>query len=392
MTAVQAPPILRRRGAGFADFTVTQRFPKIAASVSSVLDDHRDAQRAIDALVKDVVAGAPIDSASLRRPTPFWERYLSERQSATWFELPFFDVEFLFYHALNSIAGYFERGIDVFRDARREARLEALAGLPSLPMRAWEAAGQPGSDDIAAALRLALLGNEADYSQLTVSHSQPSPWNERIVVDERDALLARLSRRAQGDGTIHLITDNAGPELLADLLLADTLLRFGSTTSLVVHCKPWPMFVSDALPEDVERSVEQLRSHSNEVGRIVGQRLQQALAGGRLRIQSHAGWGEPRHFDALDADLSAALCAASVVIAKGDLNYRRFVGDRDWPIGTPTAVGSGAVPFTAFALRVLKSEALVGIAPEVAARAAATSPSWRTDGSHALVQLVGGTG
>jgi Damage-control phosphatase ARMT1-like domain len=79
-----------------------------------------------------------------------------------------------------------------------------------------------------------------------------------------------------------------------------------------------------------------------------------------------------------------------VVMSKGDLNYRRFVGDRAWPADTPVAVAAGAVPFASYALRVLKSDAVAGVEPGVVARAAAADPDWRTDGSFALVQRLGG--
>ncbi|HVV50841.1 MAG TPA: ARMT1-like domain-containing protein, partial [Polyangia bacterium] len=201
-------------------------------------------------------------------------------------------------------------------------------------------------------------------------------------------LLDRLAG-ATPPAAIHLLADNAGPELLADLLLADALLRLGDTR-VVFHCKPWPMFVSDALVDDVRATVDGLRAHPAAAARAAGDRLSDALARARLRAETHVAWGEPRHFDALDADLTGALAAAGLVLAKGDLNYRRFVGDRDWPIDTPAADASAAVPFTAFALRVLKSDTLVGVTPAAAARAAALSPGWRTDGTHALVQRLGG--
>ena len=47
-------------------------------------------------------------------PTPFWEEYIDGLGGCTWGSLAFFDLEFLFYHGLNSIAGFFETGLDIF--------------------------------------------------------------------------------------------------------------------------------------------------------------------------------------------------------------------------------------------------------------------------------------
>jgi len=375
---IEAPPIMRRPGGGFADFTVTRRFPKIAGAVVDTLGGEPRARRAIEALVADIIAGAPLARSLLPAVTPFFERYLADRRDATWLDLPFFDLEFVFYLALNAIAGFFDGGPDIFRGARREAREAALGALSAATVNAT-------LDD---RLWLALLGNEADLSQLSKSDPHASPWSERLVVDERPALLDRLAHPRPGGGAIHLLADNAGTELLADLLLVDAVLGLGDR-QVVVHCKPWPMFVSDALPEDLVATIEGLRAHLADPARAAGARLRSALDDGRLHARTNTAWGEPRHFDDLDADLTGVLADAALVLAKGDLNYRRFTGDRDWPIATPAAVATGAVPFQAFALRVLKSDTLVGVTPAAAARATTLSASWRTDGTHALVQRLG---
>jgi uncharacterized protein with ATP-grasp and redox domains len=384
---IPPPPIRRRAGQGFADFTVTQRFPKVAVTATAALGDASGQSRAIGTLVASIIRGDRVDLNLLDRPTPFWDEYIARIDGATWVELPFFDVEFLFYHALNSIAGYFRSGIDVFHSTRRgalEAAVRSLALAPDMPK-----VGSVTRDDLADKLWISLLANEFDYSQLTISQSHALAWNERMVVDERPLLLNHLLRPSPGRASVHIIADNAGPELIADLVLADSLLQLGERVAVVFHCKPWPMFVSDALVGDAEQTIEQLQLHASRALSAIGQRLQRARGSARFSLEGHTAWGEPRHFDTLEENLSDSLRRAPVVIAKGDLNYRRFVGDRDWPFQSSAADASRGVPFAAFALRVLKSDALVGVKPEAASRAAETSPGWRTDGSHALVQQLG---
>lgn len=375
-----ASPI-RRVAGGFADFTITRRFPKIATAVLAEFSGRTEA-RQIERLADDVIGGGPIDAYTLECPTPFWTRYVDELRGASWGELPFFDLEFVFYHAINSIAGSFTGGLDVFRRTRLDALQGAIASLTlvkalptNLPDAVW----------------LALTGNEADYSQLAPGRAVPTNWSDAMVVDERVQLLAELNRTADPHEPVHIIADNAGPELLADLVLADVLLRRAEDERLVMHCKPWPMFVSDALVADVHVSVEALRASTSDALVTTGERLDRALASGRLRAEAHVAWGEPRHFDELDSDLISQLRESRAVVAKGDLNYRRFVGDCDWPTDTPAAIASRGVPFRAYALRVLKSDALVGVAPEVTASAAARNAAWRTDGSRTLIQRLGGT-
>jgi uncharacterized protein with ATP-grasp and redox domains len=299
-------------------------------------------------------------------------------------------VEFVFYHALNSVSGYFAGGIDVFRETRRQA-LDAALALPEAPPRG-SATGEPMlRDRIAHALWMALLGNEIDYSQLVVGGSRMPEWQGRLVIDDSAELLNVAASATSAAGTFHIIVDNAGSELLADLALADAFLSIGDETCVVLHCKPWPMFVSDALVEDAQGSIDGLMTHASTVLRGLGRRLEVAVTAARLRFERHPAWGEPRHFDALDAELVQALQRGAMVLSKGDLNYRRFVGDRDWPVETPARLATAGVPFGAFALRVLKSDAVVGVPVAFAAEAALTSPTWRTDASHALVQRLGMT-
>ncbi|MBC7268408.1 MAG: DUF89 family protein, partial [Streptomyces sp.] len=71
---------------------------------------------------------------------------------------------------------------------------------------------------------------------------------------------------------------------------------------------------------------------------------------------------------------------------KGDLNYRRLVGDRYWP---PTSSFSDLVehfPAPLVALRTLKSDLAVGIPDDRLALLEAHEPGWRTDGTHAVLQ------
>jgi hypothetical protein len=90
----------------------------------------------------------------------------------------------------------------------------------------------------------------------------------------------------------------------------------------------------------------------------------------------------------LDDELYSVLSAADVVLAKGDLNYRRFFEDRAWIPETPVAEASVAVGMVCYALRVLKSDVVVGIDREKVGILSANDRQWRSNGCHALIQRV----
>ena len=68
-------------------------------------------------------------------------------------------------------------------------------------------------------------------------------------------------------------------------------------------------------------------------------------------------------------------------------DLRRLVGDRDWPATTPFAEVAGYFPGPVAALRTLKSDVITGLDPAALADLDTTGQPWRTDGSHALIQV-----
>lgn len=85
-------------------------------------------------------------------------------------------------------------------------------------------------------------------------------------------------------------------------------------------------------------------------------------------------------------DLRAELGTATITILKGDLNYRRLVGDRKWAPTTSFRDLVDYFPSPPTALRALKSDVIVGLAPEDIETLDLTDSRWRTNGEHAVIQ------
>jgi hypothetical protein len=82
------------------------------------------------------------------------------------------------------------------------------------------------------------------------------------------------------------------------------------------------------------------------------------------------------------------LASATVVVLKGDANYRRLIGDALWPPTTPLAEACAYFPAPVVCLRTMKSDPVVGLASGLAERLDASHPTWRIDGKRGLVQTV----
>lgn len=366
------PKIMAATPGSFGAFTVAERLPKIVADVVAELPVEAARAPEWDRLVTAVTQGCDIDTSLLAPTTGYLDEIIAGLSGKNWRELPFFDLEFLFYHAINTIAGRLTPGRDVFTKQKQKGLERAIQSvdLPEGPL------------SIGSAINASLFGNTADLSQLDGKDRKKT---STLIIDERAALADRLSR--PGSAPIHLVADNAGTELVADLLLVAALLHIGWSVQL--HVKPWPMFVSDATIADVEVTLLAFAASRNETLRQVSAFIRQSKDQGRLGIEAPADWGEPRHLDGLSQPLLDRLCESCGVLLKGDLNYRRAFGDLAWPACTDAATAFLMPSMPAFALRVLKSELAIGTPRDQLARLERDPVDWRTSGLFAVAQFLG---
>jgi hypothetical protein len=157
------------------------------------------------------------------------------------------------------------------------------------------------------------------------------------------------------------------------------------------HAKLHPTYVSDATEADVRATIAALSAEEHPATRALGQRLQMALSDNRLVLRSHPFWTSPLDMWDMPAELRREFGASTLVISKGDMNYRRLLGDRHWPFETPFADLLGYFPAPLLALRTLKSELIVGLARGEAEKIAQSDPHWLTDGQWGVIQFFTAT-
>ena len=351
-------PIVSNVPGSFPRHVWEERHPALFDRIRAAHPYPRPLREALDALLAETLSGP-------MRPLPdgaVWDGWGAPYFGRPWLDAPFLWAESYFYRRLLDAVGYFApgpwQGVDPFAPMKR-------AELHDAPV--------PSLADPAELLLASLWGNRADLSfQIGLAAtSGPAGPAAHLVADDSAAALAALDA---GPATVCLVADNAGGELLADLLLIDHLLATGRAGRVVLHVKPRPYYVSDATTTDVVDCLHRLPA-------VVSGRLVEAAAGGRLEIATHWFHCAPFEFTGMPPDLAEEFAAASLVILKGDLNYRRLVGDRHWPAATPFAETVGYFPAPVVALRTLKSDAVVGVAT-----VDGLPDDWRTSGRYALVQ------
>ena len=384
--AAQAPaPILSNVPGSFAEGVLLRRHPDLIATVRRLVPYPRQVQEALDALL-GTLAGAIPELPADAHGAGFWRASAAGYAGRRWVDVPFLWAESYFYRLLLEATGYFRagpwHGIDLFAPSKL-AELDA-PGLASDLADLGALVAAPARDGLAAALSASLWGNRAD---LGFRLSDPSAASrdrvDDLVADDSPALWALLGG---APGSVHLVADNAGRELTADLVLIDRLLETGRAAAVVLHLKPSPYYVSDATTADLRAVLRRLAAAPGAGAAIAG-RVHAALAADRLKVAAHDFWCTPGTFRDLPVDLAGDLSQAVVVIVKGDLNYRRLVGDAHWDPVTPFADVTGYFPAPVAALRTCKSDVAVGVPPERLAHLQATAPGWRTDGTHAVIHV-----
>jgi hypothetical protein len=383
-----APVLLADRPGSFPHGVLAERHPAIIRQVREAFPYGPDRRRALDALrescTEGVIEPLPADAPDRGR----WLAWgLAEYAGRSWFEVPWLWSESYFYRRLLDAVGHFGpgpwQGVDPFRPVKI-AELDAsetdeeLAALDALEDR-------PAEERAQALLHGSLWGNRADLGFRLSAGGDPADPAPGLVADD-SALLWKLLPPS-GGGTLALVADNAGRELVPDLLLVSHLLAHGHAERAVLYVKPYPYYVSDATTADVVDALRRL-VRAPGAARAHGRRLWAAATDGRLSIRTHPFFCAPLPYARMPGDLRAEFAAATLTVLKGDLNYRRLVDDRLWPPTTPFADLTAHFPGPVAALRTLKSDVVCGLDPATVERlTAAEQQRWRTSGTHALIHV-----
>lgn len=377
------PEITGRDPGSYAHGVLTRRHPTIVAKVRAAHPYGPRQLGALDALEREITDGTV---GSLPPGSPGaaeWATLAAPYLGARWSDLPFLWGEGYFYTRLLTAVDYWGpapwTGTDPFAGMKgAELASDAYAAdLAAVP--------PPGAGGLPELVLGAVWGNRADLGFLVDADPGATGARSHLVADDSPALVERLA-----GGRVRrlcVLADNTGQELLADLVLLDRLLHNGSVREVELHLKPHPYFVSDATLADLLAVLRTLAA-GPPGARALWERLDGLLRTGRLRPATHWFSGLPYGYARMPADLRAHLGTFDLVLAKGDLNYRRLVGDRHWSVDTPFASAARDFPAPVAALRTVKSDVLVGGYAE-AARLDTTAPGWRTTGRYALVQLAG---
>lgn len=160
--------------------------------------------------------------------------------------------------------------------------------------------------------------------------------DECILVD-RCAQIFNCIQSFQSKSTkiIDFILDNSGYELFSDFLLASAFIDNRLATKIRFHVKQIPWFISDVMPDDFHWTINTLANSDNLTLSMFGTKLLKYLNDGQIELcPNDYFWTSPYpfwHMKNVNKKLYDQLSEADLLIFKGDLNYRKLLGDFNWP-------------------------------------------------------------
>ncbi|KAF8463693.1 hypothetical protein BDZ91DRAFT_731449 [Kalaharituber pfeilii] len=391
----KTPPYLTGDRTSFAYVSVRDRWPVILTqAIDDIFRATRDAsepekiaegKKIVEQLAKlkyevqhdRVLSPLPDDG---EKDIEEYNDELEALNNPHWFNAPWLFAECYLYRRLHTTFSLTKhwKNYDVFRRQKLStfrSSLPAVLELSHKYQQIVETLASPTKTASEEADRLlfiemmeiCLWGNATDLSLLTTltyEDIQMLQGSEARKKAEKNILAndvpkvydvlknAQATAPAGTDRRVDIILDNSGFELFVDLILAAYLLSTNLATTVVLHPKSLPWFVSD-------HPIPTITTTQSTSLTWLFQNLSTHHTEGRLLLRPNRFWTTAHSFHRLPHDLDDS----QLVIFKGDLNYRKLTADAAWPPTTPfrDAIGDMAKGARILALRTCKADVVVGL-------------------------------
>lgn len=348
-----------------------------------------------------------------------WDNILNTipSEERNWLDAPWLITEFYLYRRTVEAFRYFETGYDCFIKQKFDGLVAALPSIDSIAERLPNLINEGNSGDITIALEIAvqtsLWGNKMDLSLWPASKKQSTVQATGSIDDVSDAgkisygaalellkpyilddhtarvveLLINSKVSNNTNRRIDIVVDNAGYELISDMLLGHILIELGVATSITFHTKGHPTFVSDATNEDCLGSIDFLKESANPATKILANQLDAHVKSNRFVFIQDIYWCQPYAFWDMPSHIVDKIKDSVCIFVKGDANYRRLLGERQWNLETNAADILSYWPAPVCALRTFKAEIGVGITTDKQEYAKKADTNWMVSGKWGVVQM-----
>ncbi|KAJ8919820.1 hypothetical protein NQ315_006349 [Exocentrus adspersus] len=298
---------------------------------------------------------------------------------------------------------------DPFRSKKEEAYNTALPMIQEMGEHFLNVAqndSDADKEEFISLLKLNLWGNKCDLS-ITLGKVEEkntlfdtASLDRFVLCDHSEKIWEAVSNSTSSSiiGETHqsesnIIFDNAGYEVFTDLCLADYLVTKKLASSVRLYVKTIPWFISDVMTHDLRWTLEELKSSGNAALQALGERWSNYLTEGVWDVVESDFWTLPFDYTSMkqvEPTLYMKLGEAKAAIFKGDLNYRKLFGERNWDPATTVDEGlQGFHPTKLCILRTIKADIVCGLEEGLAEKVEAEDAKWMETGDWGLVQFSG---
>ena len=380
MSTLQPKPIRTDGSNLFARRSFEGRIPSIILRVIEGNAYSADVVDRLNQFYTNVIEDAPFPLLELPADdVDLWHTALEERPGESWLNTDWFFAETFFFRYILEAVRYGKSQQDPYRFIKNTELSDVTAAM------IFKALSDPIRSDQLLWNRLegALWGNQADLSHPISLEKDLSVAGDKLLIDDRDSVIRRLH---VGTGSVHIVTDNFGMELAADLLLVDTILS--AKIPVIMHLKSNPTYVSDATVQDVFWMLEWLEKDLGNEAADLARRLVSSIETRQLRLESDDFWNSHYFLTSIPERIRKPWSEARLIILKGDANYRRAVNDTIYPGGTLFRDLTRSLRAPLVALRTLKSDPIVGLDAVTVASLDSLDSQWRTNGKRGIIQFA----
>jgi len=399
MTAKYPQPIYSTEPGSWAQSTVIDRWPEI---VNRVISENEFPSRILAQLIqlRDGIPDQPIRQLKdLGAPDiKYWELHITPWLGKNWLEIPWFFAEHYFYRRVMEAVDYFNLGLEPFCFQKEQGLIQTrkeIQAYASVLMNWMEDKGQIQSN-IRQAIYFSLWGNQADLSLWpagssgTLKHLSQQSFKDNLLADDTNRIIKLLFKGRSSIGRVDIMLDNAGFELVCDLGLVDILIDNHLAGEVLLHVKAHPTYVSDVINDDITLTVDFLKGSEEKDIKNMGMRLEKYIQNKKIKIKANFFWNSPLPMWEIPLDLREDLSGADFLISKGDANYRRLLGDRQWDFTFPFHKAVDYLPVPLAALRTSKAELAVGLNLDQIREVYNQDPNWLVNGKWGVVHFAPG--
>ncbi|KAF5276998.1 hypothetical protein FQR65_LT16077 [Abscondita terminalis] len=399
----------------FAYSDIKKRLPRILTELTDLLVAHKgkiiedyglDARDELEIVIGEISklkceieTNKPMrnimDDAS---DAALYNSYLAEQMNTTYFTSVSLFAACYAYRRIREIFNLTQSlcGYDPFKILKEEAHLTSRTAMVELSRYLISIFGKNSENneqEFNKLLKLNLWGNKCDLSfSAGVVENACNPANNlevNIISNQSSEIWSAVTD--SNSPIIDIVLDNTGYELFTDLCLADFFITKKLAQKIRIYVKSIPWFVSDVTKSDFDWTLQELmKSDVSELNKL-GKRWSKYVQDGIWVVVDNKFFTLPIDYSYMakeGVDLYKQFAEAKLVIFKGDLNYRKLFGEKNWNPRTSLEDGlQGFMPSKLAILRTIKCQLVCGLEAGIAEAISEKFPDWEESGNYGVIQF-----